>query len=139
MRGSSDILAAVDSHFAVTRKDSLYLTFTQEKQRYALELEPFQVKVHINDDSFRFEYLGALSKPADKTTTLYTIVCNLLGEHKELTIDELLEKIKVTNISTYKQQLRELLKRWVAEGALPETRTDQNGRKLYSVERPTNE
>ena len=139
MRGSSDILAAVDSHFAVTRKDSLYLTFTQEKQRYAIELEPFQVKVHINDDSFRFEYLGALSKPADKTTTLYTIVCNLLGEHKELTIDELLEKIKVTNISTYKQQLRELLKRWVAEGALPETRTDQNGRKLYSVERPTNE
>lgn len=139
MRGSSDILAAVDSHVAVTRKDTYYLTFTQEKQRYDFELEPFQVKVHADNNSFRFEHLGALRKPADKSTVLYTIVCNLLSEHGELATGKLLEKINETDVKTYKQQLSGLLDRWVAEGALPEPRKGKGNTNLYWIEVPTDE
>lgn len=139
MRGSSDILAAVDSHVAVTRKDTYYLTFTQEKQRYAFELEPFQVKVHADGNSFRFEHLGALRKPADKSTALYTIVCNLLSEHGELASKQLLDKVNETNVKTYRQELSGLLKRWVAEGALPEPKIVNGNTHLYWIEVPDNE
>lgn len=134
MRGSSDILAAVDSHIAVTRKDSYYLTFTQEKQRYDIELEPFQVKVHIDEDSFKFEHLGVTRKPVDKSVTLYTIVCELLYEHGELAKNKLLEKINETDVRTYRQQLDALLKRWIGEGALPQPKKGTGNTDLYWIE-----
>lgn len=140
MRGSSDILAAVDSHVAVTRKDTFYLTFTQEKQRYDFELEPFQVKVHTDGNkSFTFEHLGASRKPANISTKLYTVVVSLLNEHEELATGELLTKIKETGTKTYKQQLSDLLERRVKEGALPEPRSGNGNTKLYWLESKSNE
>lgn len=135
MRGSSDILAAVDSHIGVKRdtKDRFYLTFSQEKQRYDVELEPFQMKFNTSGPVFRFEYLGSLQKQPDKSITLYTVVCNLLSDHAELTIEELLGKMKAEGVSTYRQELRELLKRWVAEGALPEPRHGKGKTKHYRI------
>ncbi len=135
MRGSSDILAAVDSHIGVKRdnKDRFYLTFSQEKQRYDVELEPFQMKFDTTGPVFRFEYLGSLQKQPDKSTTLYTVVCNLLSDHTELTIEELLDKVKSEGIATYRQELRALLKRWVAEGALPKPRHGKGKTKHYRI------
>lgn len=141
MRGSSDILAAVDSHIGVKRdtKDRFYLTFTQEKQRYDVELEPFQMKFNSDGTVFRFEYLGTLQKQPDKSTTLYTIVCELLSEHKELASGELLKKIKDKGVKTYRQELRELLKRWTAEGTLPMPKRGKGHTDLYWIESPDNE
>jgi hypothetical protein len=135
MRGSSDILAAVDSHIGVKRdnKDRFYLTFSQEKQRYDVELEPFQMKFNTSGPIFRFEYLGSLQQQPDKSITLYTVVCNLLSDHAELTIEELLDKIKAVGISTYRQELRGLLKRWVAEDALPAPRRGKGKTKHYRI------
>ncbi|HVW99796.1 MAG TPA: AAA family ATPase [Candidatus Babeliaceae bacterium] len=139
MRGSSDILAAVDSHVAVTRKDTYYLTFTQEKQRYDVELEPFQVKVHIDNGSFRFEHLGAQAKPVDKATTLYTVVCDLLSEHGEVAKGELIKMIKEKGVKTYRQEMDDLFERWVAEKALPKPRVVNGNTHLYRLEVPNNE
>lgn len=141
MRGSSDILAAVDSHIGVKRdtKDRFYLTFSQEKQRYDVELEPFQMKFNTTDPVFRFEYLGSLQKQPDKSITLYTVVCNLLSDHVELTIEELLDKIKSEGVATYRQELRELLKRWVANGELPEPRRGIGKTKYYRIAAQDNE
>jgi len=141
MRGSSDILAAVDSHIGVKRdnKDRFYLTFTQEKQRYDVELDPFQMKFNASEPVFKFEYLGVLGKQPDKSTTLYTVVTTLLGENKELTIEELLDKIKGNGVSTYRKELRDLLKRWIAEDALPEPRRGSGKTKYYWIEMPNNE
>ena len=141
MRGSSDILAAVDSHIGVKRdnKDRFYLTFSQEKQRYDVELEPFQMKFDTTGPVFRFEYLGSLQKQPDKSIILYTVVCNLLSDHTELTIEELLDKIKSEGIATYRQELRALLKRWVAEGALPKPRHGKGKTKHYRIAAQGNE
>ena len=141
MRGSSDILAAVDSHIGVKRdnKDRFYLTFTQEKQRYDVELDPFQMKFNASEPVFKFEYLGELGKQPDKSTTLYTVVCTLLSEYNELTIEELLDKIKDKGVSTYRKELRDLLKRWISEDALPEPRRGSGKTKNYWIESQNNE
>lgn len=49
LRGSSDILAAPDSHLSLSREDD-EITFYQTKMRYAKELPPFKVKVNIKDN-----------------------------------------------------------------------------------------
>ena len=141
MRGSSDILAAVDSHIGVKRdnKDRFYLTFTQEKQRFDVELDPFQMKFDASTPVFKFEYLGELGKQADKSTTLYTVVTTLLAEHNELTIEELLDRIKTSGVSTYRKELRDLLKRWIVEEMLPPHRQGAGKTKYYRLKIPTNE
>lgn len=135
MRGSSDILAAVDSHLAVSRKEKYYLRFTQEKQRYDEELDPFEVKVSIDEkEHFTFEYLGTLSKPLDKSPIVFAAVVELLTEHKELATGELLEKVLEKGVSTHKQEFSRMLKRWVAEGALPKPTRPEGNTKLYKLE-----
>lgn len=133
MRGSSDILAAVDSHIGVQRKEKVYLTFTQEKQRYDIELDPFQVKVKVDKNSFEFEFLGALRKPIDKSVLLFSVVTNLLAEHGQLNFGELLEKLAERNIATNENDLRPLLKRWVAEGSLPAPTKGKGNTKFYQL------
>lgn len=134
LRGSSDILAAVDSHIAVSRKDRFYLTFTQEKQRYDVELDPFQVKVNVDENSFSFEYLGIFRKPLNKAAILFPEVQKLLSEHGQLMQSELLSKLLENGVTTNEHGLRELLSRWVAEGTLPEPRKGQGNSKLYWTE-----
>lgn len=139
MRGSSDILAAVDSHVGVARKEKFYLTFTQEKQRYDIELDPFQVKVNIDDDYFSFEYLGVFRRPLDKSAILFPAISELLIEHKQLGSGDLLSKLSERNIATNEHELRKLLNRWVAEGALPQPTKGKGNAKFYHSEAPSNE
>lgn len=139
MRGSSDILAAVDSHIAVSRKEKYYLRFTQEKQRYAEELDPFEVKVSIDDNHCAFEYLGSLGKPQDKSPIVYAAVVKVIDKHGELSTGNLLEKVQAEGISTYKKEFSDMLKRWVAEGALPKPKRPDGNTKLYWLESKSNE
>lgn len=139
MRGSSDILAAIDSHVGVARKEKFYLTFSQEKQRYDVELDPFQVKVNIDEDSFSFEYLGVFRRPAEKSALLLPAVTELLKEHGQLRQIDLLEKMAERNIATNEHELRKLLGRWVAEGTLPSPKKGLGNSKFYSLEVRTNE
>lgn len=57
LRGSSDILAAVDAQISV-QKENKMLKFTQNKLRDAEELKPFMVIVNTTDTSLGFEYDG---------------------------------------------------------------------------------
>ncbi len=134
MRGSSDILAAVDSHVGVSRKDKVYLTFTQEKQRYDVELDPFQVKVNVGDNSFGFEYLGVFRKPVDKSAILLPAVIDLLTEYGQLPVGELEQRLKERDIATNEHELRNLLNRWVAEGTLPQPKKGRGNTKNFWVE-----
>lgn len=139
MRGSSDILAAVDSHVGVARKEQVYLTFTQEKQRYDMELDPFQVKVSVDEDNFSFEYLGMFRKPLDKSAILLPAVIDLLTDNGQLMQGELLEKLAEQNIATNEHELRKLLNRWVAEGALPQPTKGRGNSKYYQLEEARDE
>lgn len=139
MRGSSDILAAVDSHVGVARKEKFYLTFTQEKQRYDVELDPFQVKVNVDEDNFSFEYLGVFRRPPEKSAILLPAVIDLLAEYKQLRQIDLLGKLAEQNVATNEHELRKLLNRWVAEGALPQPTKGQGNSKYYWLEEQRDE
>ncbi len=138
MRGSSDILAAVDAHIGVTRKNKWYLVFDQTKQRYDVELDPFQVKVAVDDKSFGFEYLGTIKPHADGLEILRTAVITLLKEHEQLMQKAIAEKLMELDIKTNEHKLRDALNLWIAEGLLT-TVSGSGNAKLYRLSEVSNE
>ena len=120
------------------RRNKWYLTFEQTKQRYDVELDPFKVKVNADKDSFTFEYLGTLKAEANKAEVLYKAVCELLGQHGQLSQKELLEKLADTDTKTNEHTLRELLRQWVAEGLLPQPKQGTGKTKYYHLDEELN-
>lgn len=132
MRGSSDILAAVDSHIGVVRKENTLLSFTQEKQRYDVELGTFKVRVRATKDSFQFEYLGVFTNPPEKSLVLLPIVISLLTEYGQLNKSELLEKLmKRDDVAINEHSLKDLLQIWVGDGSLPQPTKGKGKAKYY--------
>jgi hypothetical protein len=139
MRGSTDIRAAIDSHVGVTRKNKWYLTFDQTKQRYDVELDPFEVKVTADKNSFDFEYLGTIKAHADKSEILLTAITGLFTEHGQLRQRDLLEKLAEVGVKTNEHTLRTQLNRWVAEGQLPRPLSGVGNTKLYHLSEVSDE
>lgn len=133
MRGSSEILAAADGHIGMSRKDKFYIRFDQTKQRYAVELEPFEVKVNANDATFAFEFNGFLKAHADKDEILLEAVIALLSEHAQLRQKDLLAKLTELNVKTNEHTLRRLLSRWESEGYIAPPALGIGNTKLYSL------
>lgn len=133
MRGSSEILAAADGHIGMSRKDKFYIKFDQTKQRYALELEPFEVKVNADDSHFSFEYVGSLKPQADKDEILREAVVGLLKATPQLRQKDILDSLKEFGVKTNEHTLRRLLSRWEAEELLASPVTGNGNTKLYSL------
>lgn len=134
MRGSSEIRAAIDSQLGVIRKKKWYLTFDQSKQRYDVELEPFQVKVNANEQEFSFEYLGAMEVSQDKEELILEEVLNILQENQYLNQGQLLERLEPTKGKTNEHTLRTLLAQWQLEGTIPAPKKGNGKEKLYHLE-----
>ena len=137
MRGSSENLAAVDSHIGVTARKETYLRFEQSKQRYDKNLGKFEVKIISDEDSFRFEYLGGLENAPDKTEVLQVAVTKLLGENKQLSQKDLLKQLEVSGNKTNEHTLRNLLNSWIMEGLLLPPISSTGNTKLYSLNEET--
>jgi len=135
MRGSSDILAAVDSHLALSRKDR-QLVFHQTKQRGEEELEPFQIVANIDKYSFAFEYQGKLEVREDKVQAIQNAIVMLLTDNGKLMQKELLALLEDTGVKTNEHKLRTVLGAMVAEGVLQET-AGSGKTKLYSLREVT--
>jgi predicted ATP-dependent serine protease len=120
MRGSSDILASVDCHIGLRRKSNS-LTLYQAKNRYAEELEPFEVNVVTDDESFKFEYQGEMQVQENRSQVIKNAVLKLLSEHDKLFQKELLVGLDKFGVKTNEHKLRELLKHMVAYGTVLET------------------
>ena len=127
MRGSSDILAAVDSHIGV-RRNKLELTFTQDKQRYDIELDPFKVNAIVDDDSFRFEYDGTTLK-RDRSSVLAPIAIEVLKQHGQLNFGDFLKAMKIEatkeGVKLNEHSFRVLLEEWIKAGYLPAPTQDK--------------
>lgn len=139
MRGSSEILAAADGHIGMSRKDKSYIRFDQTKQRYAVELEPFEVKVNASDQEFAFEFIGYLKPQADKDEILKKAVVQLLVENVQLKQKEILDKLTELGIRTNEHKIRSLLSRWEAEGLIQPPLVGAGNTKLYSLKEQINE
>lgn len=139
MRGSTDIMAAIDSHIGVSRKNKWYLTFDQTKQRYDVELDPFGVKVNATDTTFEFEYLGQSDENVDNSEVIRLATIELLSEHGTLNQRDLLTKLKERDIPVNEHKLRELLKFWVIEKMLQKPTTVGKEGKFYALSEQKNE
>jgi predicted ATP-dependent serine protease len=125
MRGSSDILAAVDCHISLKRNGD-QLVVEQTKQRYAKELSPFDVEVTDEDDNFTFKYLG--SNEDMKTQILKAAIVDLLGVHSKLTQKELQAGLKKIGNEVNQRKLSDLLKVMEKEGSVVKTKGVGNAR-----------
>jgi hypothetical protein len=94
MRGSSDILAAVDCHISMERKKE-HILVTQTKLRHAEELKPFKLGIDSTEDSFSFTFLGEVEASSSTKETFY---------------DAIMVALEDQNAPMYKQQLFTLLK-----------------------------
>ena len=134
MRGSSDILASVDCHLAVSReRASKQIVISQTKVRTTEELPPIEVEIKSDYKKFIFSYAGSLEPVISVKTRLYNSIL------KELTVtrnpinqksiaEALSPEFKTVNMKT----LRSAIKKLVSEGTLDEQ--SGTGRELlYSL------
>lgn len=113
MRGSSDILAAVDCHISVKRdRDSDRLVITQTKVRSTQELPPIEIKVNTGDN-LTFEYTGELEPQISVKTRLKLAINTILANRTELNQKDLgiaLEtNMKTVNAKTLRLVLRQMV------------------------------
>lgn len=115
MRGSSDILAFLDCHIAVSRKaDERFLTLTQTKLRQEEEQKPFEVNVVSEPHSLRFEYAGKVKeKPSKKAEAAAAIKSVLEKTLEPLSKSDVLKRVGDAGVkvgrSTLKTTLEELI------------------------------
>lgn len=114
MRGSSDILAAIDSHIGINKKDG-YVEIKQTKLRQEPEIPPFKLKIISEDDVFRFEYAGEIGEVQNKKEDAKNAIKDVLEEAKRpMYKTELYDQIKASGFragqSTIKEALNEMEK-----------------------------
>jgi hypothetical protein len=125
MRGSSDILAAVDCHVALTR-DGNRLTFTQTKQRYAPEIKPFDLLVSTSEYSFTFDYQGEIDVRKKGEEELKAEVFNLINLNGELCQRDLLILLDEASVPTNEHKLRDLVKSMLENSELVKVKGEGN-------------
>jgi predicted ATP-dependent serine protease len=96
MRGSSDILASLDSHISIEREaGGNFIVVTQNKSRYEKEIGSFKLKVPEEEGAWRFEMDGDIEATQSKTNMLKELILEALTESSKPMIQkELFELVK---------------------------------------------
>lgn len=93
LRGSSDILAAVDCHLAIEEKEELII-ISQTKLRSQIKMKPFKVAIKSGDSKFGFKYIGEHDEIETKKREIKEAVIEILSNNtEELSFDALWEQI----------------------------------------------
>lgn len=92
LRGSSDILAAVDCHVAIDKQEE-YLVITQTKLREEEELRPFKIGVTAEEDGISIDYLGEYEEVKKKKEEAKEAIIEFLKEVKEAPRQEIIKTI----------------------------------------------
>lgn len=125
MRGSSDILAAVDCHLAIDRKEET-VTITQTKSRQSEELKPFRLNVVQDEGELHFEFSGEVDEEKNKKTDFKEAIKDLLGQEGVLYKKDIFNKLKAMGIeggyTTFKAAMKDL----VDDGELFEKQGERN-------------
>jgi hypothetical protein len=92
MRGSTEILAQVDSHLALDIVDGQIIV-TQTKSRYAPEIDPFKLRLVTNDQRSHFEYSGTFNIAEPKYKQILELIPQMLNDHGDQSRRELVEAL----------------------------------------------
>mgnify|MGYP001579728663 CR=1 FL=1 len=100
LRGSSDILAAVDCHLTIEKvKEENSLIIRQEKLRTAPTIDPFSVTIESQPESMRFVYAGAHDNKKTKTEEAKEAIIQLLEEESQLFRNDFQERLTTKGIA----------------------------------------
>jgi archaellum biogenesis ATPase FlaH len=97
LRGSSDILAAVDAHISMRKDkdDKNKVLIEQAKLRNDKEIEPFEVAFRVSGGKAELCYLGLHSDDASKKESAKDVILVVLEEEKEgLSRSEICKRVK---------------------------------------------
>lgn len=132
MRGSSDILAAVDCHIAIERdKEANTLTLNQTKLRSAEELKPFTVSI-LKGEELQLVYGAEVNLEASKLEEVVQALVELLGAAESaLTQGEIQGLLNDNGISAGAKTIRGALSKLTEIGEVFVT-TGPRGKKLFS-------
>lgn len=126
MRGSSDILAAVDCHLAIERKEES-VVITQTKSRQSEELKPFKLDVIQEDNEFHFEFAGEVEEEKTKKADFREAIKNLLEqEDNPLYKQKIFDRLKVSGLEGAYGTFKAAIKDMVDKGELFEKRGERN-------------
>ncbi len=117
MRGSRDILAAVDCHVAITRDDKK-LTLTQTKSRDSEELSPIELEVISTDGALSIEFVGTVQRPESKASKARSAIIGILTREPSLNQKQLHDKLIEDEINIGEKTLRNVLQELSAENVL---------------------
>jgi hypothetical protein len=117
MRGSSDILAAVDCHLALQRhKGGSYIEIRQTKNRYARESSPFKLRFTEKEGFNQFEFVGAIQSKSDRYEELKSTVLRVIEQSPLLTKKLLLEKVQAGKVDIKLKGLGNILDELMLDG-----------------------
>ena len=127
MRGSSDILAAVDAQMYVARQGE-FITIEQNKNRDAEELMPFSVLIKSDEETMSLEYQGEATEKLNKSAQAEFLILDLLklGSKTRTEI--------ITELSQYKigvSKIGEALQKLVAGQKVVEESGEHNKKRYY--------
>jgi hypothetical protein len=110
MRGSSDILAAVDCHIALNRlKNDEYVEVRQTKNRYMREASPFKVRFVSGQEYSEFQFVEAILTKSDERDSIKSAITMQLRQEPGLTKKLLLERLNLIGVNVKLGQLGDLL------------------------------
>ena len=128
IRGSGDILAAVDAHIAVSRKDD-QLVIHQTKLRRGVEMKPFDVAIETEGGSaFKLTYVGPHNDEEGETEEIKESIIGVLSDSSEpAVIKELAERVDYPS-----NKVRKAIKSLLKAGTVEES-TGRHNTKLYTL------
>ncbi len=133
MRGSGDILAASDVQISVKRKSgSSVITVSQNKNRDAPDLAPFDLEVASDENKLWFQYLGAASKQPDKNQTTDTAILSLLADGKPRFQAQITDELKRVDGVGGMKMVSERLKALFDLGSVARN-VGENGKHVYEL------
>jgi len=126
MRGSSDILASLDCHLAVERKEG-YVIITQTKLRQEQEIKAFKIGVINEENDFRFEYWGEVDDVQTKKENSKEVIAAVLSqENKLMCKKEIFEAVKNDGLDIGYKTFENAVKEMVAKEELFEMKGEKN-------------
>jgi hypothetical protein len=128
IRGSSDILAAVDSHLAI-KKTREIIMIQQPKLRIDQNIKPFEVAFEVdpNDFSVSFVYMGEAPEEKTKIEEAKEKILQILEDGSEKDFKALKSITKSGDKS-----LREALKELIEKGEVSE-KSGKKNKKIYRI------
>ncbi|HEU5187352.1 MAG TPA: AAA family ATPase [Candidatus Saccharimonadales bacterium] len=133
MRGSGDIHAACDVQISIQRKAGTdVVTVSQNKNRDAPDLAPFNLEVVIDKDSLRFQYIGSASEKPVKADLTVAAILELLSDGELRFQKQIIAAIKGVDGVGGQQMIADRLKVLVEAGELVYS-IGANGKHLYGL------